>query len=373
MVSKFLRFAIVAAATLLSLPAAAQYTGPIDAINAGTPTAAWGVRAQAAAYAANGINAINYRRASDNSTQNGVLLSNGNFDIATANTFAGVHATATCTISGYTATCTGASATPSVGDTITGAGLAQPCYATAVGTFIGGAGTVTLGYNQNDPSPCGSVSAGETLAFQYGLYVTRLYDQTQGNNCGGASCDLVQGTMLYQPELLPTCSNGQPCILASSGMSLATATKFSPNANAQGSISVVGARVAQTSSVAELFVLLNGGNEIYVPAQSGRWKFALNSANVAVETAAENVFHSAVAVGQAGAGASVLNVDGAEAAGTGTYGTAAGLLTAFDSGGASFFQTEALFYDNVTLTQTQRTNGCANQATYYGITPGTYC
>ena len=149
----------------LDAPTVSGYTGPGDIVSGAT---AWyGLRAYNAAYATGSNNAVNYRRASDNATQNGVILASGAFDIATANTFAGTNATCTGTISSTTLTCASASSTPHAGSTLTGAGITQPSYIVSCGTFTGGAGTCTLNAAQ-------TVSVGETITMQYGLYVTRM-------------------------------------------------------------------------------------------------------------------------------------------------------------------------------------------------------
>lgn len=62
-----------------------SYTGPGDVVSGAKGW--WGLRAYNAAYATGSNNAINIRRASDNSTSNIAILSNGNFDVATATTF----------------------------------------------------------------------------------------------------------------------------------------------------------------------------------------------------------------------------------------------------------------------------------------------
>ena len=158
------------------------YTGPGDVVSGAT--AFYGLRAYNAAYATGSNNALNVRRASDNSTSNIVILANGNLDIATANTFAGVDATGTGAISGTTLTFTGGH----VGDTVTGG-------TTAAGTYIvsGSSPTWTVNISQTVVST--------TLTLQFGLFVTTLYDQT------GNGHDAVQATAGNQPQLIPNALN----------------------------------------------------------------------------------------------------------------------------------------------------------------------
>jgi hypothetical protein len=195
---------------------------------------------------ANGLWA-NYRRASDNATQNGIILSTGAADIATANTFAGTDATCTGTISSTTLTCASgtysAGGAPHAGSTLTGTGIMQPSYIVSCGTFTGGAGTCTLNAAQ-------TVSVGETITMQYGLYVTEWYDQTgNGNN-------QTQSTAGNQPYLIPSCNNGLPCLYYNYP-SLGTNTN-------NGSISIAGepwtyASVHYSFSYASQVRFLSGG------------------------------------------------------------------------------------------------------------------
>lgn len=213
---------------LLLLPAATvvvehargpSYTGPGDIVSGAT---AWyGLRAYNAAYATAGSNAINVRRASDNTTSNIAVLSTGALNVSAYNTFVGTDATASCTVSSTTFTCTGASSTPHVGDVITGTGLTQPCVATAVGTFTGGAGTVTASVPVSAAS-CGSVGVAETITFQVAGFVTEAYDQS------GNSVPVLQATAGTQPQLLPNCGNSIPCIYTvSSGQKLVSSANTS--------------------------------------------------------------------------------------------------------------------------------------------------
>jgi hypothetical protein len=219
----------IAVMAMAALPASAQavigsgiwgdikplssYTGPGDIVSGAT---AWyGLRAYNAAYATGSNNAVNYRRASDNSTQNGVILSNGKFDIATANTFAGTDATCTGSASASTSlSLTSCSSTPHAGSTLTSTGgtgsFTQPVYIVSCGSFAGGAGTCTLNTAQT--------VTGVSVTAQYGLYVTELYDQS------GNSHHVTQATAGNQPSLLPSCGNSLPCIYFPAGQSLTVAS-----------------------------------------------------------------------------------------------------------------------------------------------------
>lgn len=194
-------------------PAAAAgpaYSGPGDVVAGATGW--WSVaRGYSAAYSTGSNKGANLRRASDNTTQDILILSNGNFDSASANTFAGTDATAQGSTTGLSTTmaCTSASATPKVGDTVTGTGITQPCYVTAVGSFVAGAGNVTLNATQN-------IGVAETITFQVALFVTKLYDQSGHGN------DMTQATNGSQPQWLPSGPNGKPFMLFNGGQDIDT-------------------------------------------------------------------------------------------------------------------------------------------------------
>ena len=127
--------------------------------------------------------------------------------------FAGTDATASCSISGNVATCSGASSTPNANDTITGAGITQPCIATQINTFTGGAGTINLAGAGS--SPCGTIGSAETLTFTWGVGVHELYDLT------GNGYNSINNTTVAPPypflgyfDLMPICANGKPGLLA---------------------------------------------------------------------------------------------------------------------------------------------------------------
>jgi hypothetical protein len=205
------------------------YQGPGDVVSGAT---AWyGLRAYNAAYASPGTNkSVNLRRASDNASCDFVIATTGGLG-GTASAcsqgsglslaaFATTDATASCTIATTTATCTGASSTPHIGSTISTTGataVTQPCYVTAVGTFTGGAGTLTVAGN-GATSPCGTISVAETLTLTYGLYIAEAYDQS------GSGLNLSQATAGTQPELLPSCINSLPCLLFSGSQGVSGAT-----------------------------------------------------------------------------------------------------------------------------------------------------
>lgn len=166
------------------------YTGPGDIVSF---TYWGGMRAYSAAVAATGTQkSINVRRASDNATQDILILTSGALDTASALTFAGTDVTGNATSSGTTVALTGLASTAHVGDTITGTGYIGT-YIISIGSLVAGAQTVTTNTSQTI-----GVSAPVTLT--WGLYVTTLYGQV-------GAVDLVQVTAANQPQLI---LNGGP-------------------------------------------------------------------------------------------------------------------------------------------------------------------
>lgn len=239
---------VVNCGSSFTITVASGYTGPGDVASGAYY---WGgLRGYSAAYSTGSNNAATVRRASDSTTTNIVILSNGNFDIATANTFAGTDATASCSISATTATCTGASSTPNIGDTITGAGVTNPCYATAVGTFTGGSGTVTVA-GPTTTSPCGTVSPAVTMTFQVAMYLSDLYDQSGSGN------HATQGTAGNQPQLFPNCGthfNNLPCMQGRASLDAGLLITGSTVSVAQPfTVSAVAMRITGNSSYGSVF------------------------------------------------------------------------------------------------------------------------
>lgn len=170
---------------------APTYTGPIDVV--ASPTFCYSLRACSGALAATGTTkSVNIRRASDNSTQDIVILTSGDIDIAGYNTFVGTDATASCTISGTSMACTGASATLHVNDLVTGVGITNSCLVTATN----GSTTATVSLAGTSTS-CGTVSVAETVTFQVAGFPPTWYDQT--TNAKNAA----QATAGSQPQFLP--------------------------------------------------------------------------------------------------------------------------------------------------------------------------
>lgn len=329
-------------------PAGVSYTGPGDVVSGATVW--YGLRAYNAAYATGSNKAINYRRASDNTTQDGVILTTGAFDIASANTFAGTDATCTGTITSTTLTCSGASSTPHAGSTLTGTGIIQPSYIVSCGTFTGGAGTCTLNASQ-------TISVGETITMQYGLYVTGLYDQS------GNARHATQSTAAQQPQLLPLCLNSLPCMsfVATSSQGFATAS----------------ITLSQPISVSHVGRKTSGSNETILSntAQNSAFGYAYSSANtaslyggaVAQQNATDGVWHAIQYV--LNGVSSLVNVDGtAGTTGSGGGNGWASVISLYNAAGANYYSgySSELGVWAVALNTTQQTNLCHNEYAYWG-------
>lgn len=294
-----MRRLILALAALLALaaPACAVDLGlttmgvsysPSTCQGVGDIVASWsgfyGLHSYNGAYATGSNNAVNYRRASDNATQNGVILSNCSFDIASALTFAGTDATCTATISVTTMTVTAcASGTLHVNDQIAGVGVANPTIITAIGTCAAPPGTCTL--NQ-----ASTVSVAETVTATVALFVTEAYDQT------GNTRHLLQATAADQPQLLASCVAALPCIYCGGSPQVLTAgSNFTPSTGVM-SLSVVGERTAGFTSASTIFATVGASfNLMGGQTQANRWRFiGGTSGNLVVSDSVIHVVEGAI-------------------------------------------------------------------------------
>lgn len=336
---------------------AATYQGPGDIVSGAT---AWfGLRAYNAAYATGLNKAVNVRRASDNTTQDINVTATGALNIASANTFAGTDATCTGTISSTTLTCASASSTPHAGSTLTGAGITQPSFIVSCGTFTGGAGTCTLNAAQ-------TVSVGETITMQYGLYVTTAYDQT------GNGINVAQATAGNQPQLLPNCgrTSGGPCLTfpgTASHCLIGTATYTSTvswSAESVVNYNSLSAAMAITAFNTAFQNEMGGGN---------------TAGDIEIDTG--NTFLSqagttATWYAQSGAGTGTTNAAIISANGTSTTGTTAN-VTATEAAAwgcrtngaaaANAFSSEAGQWGSLAFTSTQIANLTSNARTFWGF------
>jgi hypothetical protein len=87
------------------------------------------------------------------------------------------------------------SGTLNKGDTITGAGITQPAYITAIGTCASPPGTCTVNAAQTFSS--------EAVTAQVAMFVTEVYDQVGTKHA-------VQATAANQPKLATSCLNSLP-------------------------------------------------------------------------------------------------------------------------------------------------------------------
>lgn len=335
-------------------PAAAPpaYTGPADVI--ASPFACWSLRACSAAFATGSNNAIEITRASDSTTHNIVILTNGNLDIATAVSFAGTDATCTGTIATTTLTITScASGTLHVWDTITGTGINQPAFITSIGTCASPPGTCTLNASQ-------TVSSGETITAQVSMQVTYYYDQSGNTNCTTACTIWSQ----YQPAyLIPNAFGSLPGVFSSSS----AANGVSPTLSTGISQPFSGTVVLEGVSPGSSQPLSNSTNNIFLGYLNNTT--AIISANGAFTAAmSNNTLHALSGVWSSSAG--TLNVDGSATSGTtGTQAfTTSDQFDFFGAGAAVFngYWTEAAVW---TGDQSAHFGAlCHNQRLYWGST-----
>ena len=353
---------------------APPYVGPGDVVSGAVGW--WGLRAYSASYAATPGKAINLRRALDNAACDFNVAANGDLGVSASGCGTGVglspaafatqDATASCTVAAATATCTGASSTPHVGSSINGSGLTQPCWATAVGTFTGGAGTVTVigGPNAIAAAPCGVVGSSTPFTFTYGLYVSTIYDQSGVNGCAGSACNLIQATAAKQPQLFSSCLSPRPClsVFRANAQSLIEASGNS----SLSSVATANVVLARTS-ISGFNPLFGVGASPYVGYNSSAGvTFITAGTNVTGPTAADSASHVFQGV-FTGSTTSFLSIDGVSGtpgnAGSGSW--ASNLIGISPSGTFNGYVGEAGLWSS-NLSGAQITSMCHNQFNYWG-------
>jgi hypothetical protein len=332
-----------------------DYVGPGDIVSGAT--AAYSLRAYNAAAALPGTTkAVNVRRASDNATKDILILPDGNLDVATANAFAGTDATGSATTTGSSTTVaiTGASSTPHVGSTLTGAGISAGCYVTSVGTFVAGAGTVVVSTAQN-------IAIAEPVTFTWGLYVTEWYDQSgNGNNA-------TQSTAGDQPQLLLGGSNGRPAVSFAGAQYLSASASLT---ELPWSFIGIALRSGGTGAFGTLYVPAgDGSSDVGVLYDDVPNSIAVYFGNILAVTANDNAVQSYQIVIPFSGNATV-SVDGTVTsgvagnfvAGGGTAGIGASATGVFPLTGLI---SEVISYNDTGFTPTQMTAIQANEKAYW--------
>lgn len=344
----------------VSRPSASAYTGPGDIVSGAT--AFYGLRAYSAAVAATGTQkAVNVRRASDNATQDILILTNGNLDVASAATFAGTDATATCSTAGSSTTlaCTGASSTPHTNDPISGVGITQPTYLVSCGAFTAGAGSCTMNVAQN-------IGVAETVTFQVALFATKIYDQSNAVACSGAvACDMPQSTAGLQPFMLINCISNLPC-LSSLG-----ATRYFPPATLAvvNSAPITFAGVSIRDVVVSYATIIgqyngSGGGLGYSPSSNTA---IISSGGILPGVASDGIWHSLQGVSSGAS--SILTVDGTDTPGTTAPFVASAFLQVLADNTSSDILNGRLSEVGLWrqgFSSGNRTSMCHNQFTYWG-------
>jgi hypothetical protein len=272
-----------------------KYKGPGDIVSGAVEW--YGLRAYTKAYAVSLGKAIRVHRDSDDTETDINVSADGSLNIASANAFAGTDATCTGTIASTTLSCTGASGTPHVFSTITGAGLTQPAFIISCGTFTAGTGTCTLNAAQTVP-------VGETITMSWRLRVKYWYDQS------GNGRDAQQpGSTGLMPQLLPTCVNGRPCLdWYNSCCYFAAGIVFVPQPYTWSIVSV------RTGNYTSLGMVVRNDNVANQPTLT----YWINPNQISLQTGAssievnvsDNVWHSFQAIWNTSS--SSLNVDGTD-------------------------------------------------------------
>jgi hypothetical protein len=200
--------------------------------------------------------------------------------------------------------------------------------------------------------------------------VSKLYDQT------GNGHHLTQGTSADQPTLLLSgcsipASSSLPCLTFGSGSITLASASYSPNTANQVSLSAVSLiPTGSTGNGAIVFGL--PANNINATSTVTR-QLKTGGGGCVSPSAAQNSWHTTQGAQPTGTSTATLNVDGTETTGTCAANHTAAAIEIVGVNSTTLYWAEGAMYDNVAYTLTQRTNLCANEATYYGTTVGSAC
>jgi hypothetical protein len=198
--------------------------------------------------------------------------------------------------------------------------------------------------------------------------VSKIYDQTNGNACSSASCDLVQATAGNQPLLHLTGCGGsgtRPClegVLGQGSGALTGANNFTTGTS--HSISLVADRSTGTQQIQEISGVIGQSAKALFPHVAGQW-----DCGGTTTTAADATWHVGNCAAVSGISNTTVNVDGTETTGTSSQSSLTGKPTIIQMSGASLtavLYAEGGFADSVLWTVGTRTALCHNQRLYYG-------
>ena len=193
--------------------------------------------------------------------------------------------------------------------------------------------------------------------------VNTMYDQTQGNHCTAASCDLASGN----GNLIFNCLGTHPCVqFLTAGLFIISSNNITPASNSILTLEAVAAETLSSASGANLLFTENTSTANTLSNPTGV-SYLMNLGGSAISKAiTQNAFNAIIGVINSGASASVLNVSGSETTGTITKSTTANTPEVASFNSANFEIIEVGFWDTVAFSSTQRTNMCHNAFTYWG-------
>lgn len=208
---------------------------------------------------------------------------------------------------------------------------------------------------------CSISSNNETLT-QFcnpGCAVKTMYDQS------GNSRNITQATAANQPSLTVSCINGLACTVFTSGsITLASAGNVTP-ASGVVTLMFVAERTSGTSAANTISENgISSGSNRFDIGGANAWISGGGTSGTLSATATDNLWHSGIAV--INAGSSAVNIDGVNTTGTNTGNTTAGTINAIGAASQSAKEIEFGIWDAVALTTVQRTKLCHNAQAAYG-------
>lgn len=213
------------------------------------------------------------------------------------------------------------------------------------------------------------IASATTFCAATTCFARTVYDQTSGNACTSATCDIQWATAANQPTFVFNCIGTRPCLQTNTAAQGNTSTNFTPSTGV-ASLHVVSAWVsggtnanavainggAASNRILALFndarmFQVNGGTSGTLPAPTGGTPTSFN-----------------IGVGVIDGANSVANRNGLEATGTVTGNTTAGIAIFARGATTSVYRyLEGGFVDAVVLSPSQRQSLVTQARGYWGF------
>lgn len=193
-----------------------------------------------------------------------------------------------------------------------------------------------------------------------------LYDQTAGNNCTAAHCNLVNATAAQRPTLVFNCIGTKPCMLFN-GSSQRLQSSNSATSQAQP-YTYSGVANSTNNSGNQSLVTFNSGGVTQLAFSNANNQAKIFAGSNLTAVAAGGSFHALQGVFNGAS--SDMNVDGASATGNAGAAASVGTINLSSVGGSSQYMNGSVAEAGAwpsAFNGTQSTNMSSNQHSYWGF------